>query len=70
MNFLFAMKLSNDFFCKIQISTNNEKILPKFNVLSIALARLGTILPVIRETTCIKTNFIIKFEMYKRSIVL
>jgi hypothetical protein len=33
---------------------NYEKIILKFVVLSIALARLGTILPVIREITHIK----------------
>jgi hypothetical protein len=41
-------------FHKVQISTNYEKIILKFVDLSIALAKLGTILPVTREITQIK----------------
>jgi hypothetical protein len=55
-----------------QISTNNEKITQctkKSVVLSIALVRSGTSLPVVREITLKKTyNFIIKSEMCKRYI--
>jgi hypothetical protein len=42
MNFLFAVKLSSDFY-KVQISTNYEKIILKCVVLSIAHARPGNI---------------------------
>jgi len=49
-NFIFAIKLSFIF----QISANFEKILLKFDSLSNALARLGTILSVEGEITCIK----------------
>jgi len=50
VNFLFAIRLSLDFY-KVPISANNEKIILKFVALSITLARTGTILPVVRETT-------------------
>jgi alcohol dehydrogenase YqhD (iron-dependent ADH family) len=53
--------------------TNYEKIILIFVVLSIALARLGTILRVVREITRSKknknVNFQSKSEMCKRSIV-
>ena len=42
MNFLFVIKLS-DFFYKVQISKNYEKNILKLVVLSIAIARPGTI---------------------------
>jgi hypothetical protein len=48
-----AIKLSPDF-NKVQISTNDEKIIMKFVVLSITLARQGTILAIVREITRIK----------------
>ena len=54
VNFLFAMKLSSDFFYNIQISTTYEKIILKFIVISIALDRLGSSFLVIREVTHIK----------------
>ena len=38
-------------FYKVQISTNFNKIILKFVVLSIVLARMGTILPVVNEIT-------------------
>ena len=55
MNFLLAIKLSSD----ILQATNiyklwYKKIILKFVVVSIALARTGTILPVVREITHIK----------------
>ena len=43
-------------FYKIQISINYQKILLKFVVLSIALARTGTIFPVEREEIRIKKS--------------
>ena len=55
MHFLFAKKLSADFFfSKVQIFTNYEKIILEFAVISIALARPGTIFPVVREITRMK----------------
>ena len=52
-------------------STKYEKITLKFVILSIAFARLGTILPVVREITLMKTyNFRIKSGMYKRCIIM
>ena len=50
MNFLAAMKISSDF---LQ-GSSYLKIQLKFVVLSIVLARPGTILPVVREITHIK----------------
>ena len=61
---LFAIKLSSDFY-KVQISTNYEKIILKFVVLTIGLPRSDTILPVIREITQK-----IKSEMRKRSNII
>ena len=60
-------------FYKVQISTNHEKIILKLFVLSVALARTGTILPGIREITPKKKwkktyNFRIKWEFCKWSI--
>jgi hypothetical protein len=53
--FLFAKKLSADFFIyKVQISTNYEKIIHEFAVISIALDRPGTIFSVVREITRMK----------------
>jgi hypothetical protein len=43
-------------FYKVQISTNYEKIILKFIVLSIPLARQISIFPVVREITCIKRH--------------
>jgi hypothetical protein len=55
--FSHSVKLTSGF----QISTNYDKILLKLAALSIALARLDTIFPVVREITRIKTdNFRIK----------
>jgi len=69
LTFLFAIKLSSDFY-KVQISTNYEKIILKF----VFLARLGTILPVVREITHIKWdkkyNLRIKSGMSKISITI
>jgi len=53
---------------KGQLSTNYEKIIRRFVVLSIAFAGSGTILPVVREITRIKKvqqtqNFLIKSGM-------
>ena len=53
MNFLFVIKLS-DFFYKVQISKNYEKNILKLVVLSIAIARHGTILLVLKVITRIK----------------
>ena len=50
MNFLVAIKFSSDF---LQ-GSSYEKIKLKFVVLSIVLARPGTILPVVREITHMK----------------
>ena len=61
---LFAIKLSSDFY-KVQISTNYEKIILKFVVLTIGLPRSDTIFPVIREITQR-----IKSEMRKRSNII
>ena len=71
MNFLFAIKLSSDFLQGSSIK-NYEKIILKFVVLSIALARLGTILPIIREITLKKKCKILesKWECTKRSIYI
>jgi hypothetical protein len=41
-------------FYKVKIFTNYEKIVPKFVGLSISLARVGTMLPLVREITRIK----------------
>jgi hypothetical protein len=47
------MKLS---FYRVQISTNYEEIILKiFFVLSVALAGMGTILPIVREITHMKS---------------
>jgi hypothetical protein len=43
VNFLVALKLSSDF-DQVQISINYKKIILKFFALSVALARMGTIL--------------------------
>jgi hypothetical protein len=51
---LVAIKLSFDFFYNVQISTNYKKIVLKLFVLSVALARTGINLPVVRDTTPIK----------------
>ena len=53
MNFLFVIKLS-DFFYKVQISKNYEKNILKLVVLSIAIARPGTILLVLKVITRIQ----------------
>jgi hypothetical protein len=54
-------------FYKIQLSTNYEKIILQFALLFIALARPGTILPVVSEKTGLKVtktyNFRIKLGM-------
>jgi len=47
---IVAIKLSSDF-CKVQLFTNYEKIILKFVVISTALARPGTIFPIVREIT-------------------
>ena len=47
VNLLFAIKLSSDF-VQGSKSTNYEKII-KFIVLSIALGKPSTILPIVRE---------------------
>ena len=56
MYFLFPKKLSADFFFfnKVQISTNYEKIIHEFAVISIALARPDTLFPVVRVITRMK----------------
>jgi len=53
VNFLFVIKLS-DFFYKVQISKNYEKNILKLVVLSIAIARPGTILLVLKVITRIQ----------------
>ena len=50
MNFLFAEELSSDFFLIYKLSTNYTQIC----FLSIAFARPGTSLPVVREITCVR----------------
>jgi hypothetical protein len=62
---MFSLSLSSDIY-KVKISTY-KKITLKFFALSLALARAGTIFPVIREITLIKKtyNFRIKFGMCK-----
>ena len=55
MNFLVAIKLSFDF-DQVQICINYKKIILKFFVLSVALARSGTLLPVVREITLVKKH--------------
>ena len=72
MNFLYAIKLSSDFY-KVQISTNYEKFILKFVVLSTAHARLCNILSVVRGITCMNNVHIILESMSekgKRSIVI
>ena len=68
VNFLFAIKLSTDFF-RVQIWTNYQKI-TQMCLLSVALTRTGTILYVVREITPTEktNNFRIKSWMWKRSI--
>ena len=56
----FCRKVTSDFY-KVKISTNYEKIILIFVVLSIALARLGTILRVVREITRSKKNKNVNF---------
>ena len=51
MNFLFAIKLSSDFFTRFKYL----QIMRKFVVLSIVLDRPGTILPVTRERSIKKS---------------
>ena len=52
------------FFYKVKISTNYNEIILQFFVFSVALARMSTILPVIREIPPInKTYFKIKLGM-------
>ena len=46
--YLFAIQLFSDFFYQVQISTKYEIIILKSVFLSIALARPGTISPVVR----------------------
>jgi len=53
VNFLVAIKLSSDF-DQVQICINYKKIILKFFVLSVALARSGTLLPIVREITPVK----------------
>ena len=72
LNFLFAVRIKVIFY-KFQLSTNYEKIILKFVILSIALPKLGNILPVGSEITCIKKglrmyNFRINSRMYNSSI--
>jgi hypothetical protein len=63
--FSHSVKLTSGF----QISTNYDKIILKLAALSIALARLDTIFPAVREITRIKTdNFRIKSGICKTSI--
>ena len=58
-------------FFKAQISPHYEITILNLFVLFVALARTGTILPVVRERYTIKTyNFRIKSGMCKRSIKL
>ena len=52
--------MTSDFY-KVKMSTNYEKIILIFVVLSIALARLGTILRVVREITRSKKNKNVNF---------
>jgi hypothetical protein len=54
VNFLLAMKLSSDYLTSFKYLQIMSKIILKFVGLSNALARLGIILPIIREITCIK----------------
>ena len=52
---------------KFKYAKYYEKTIPKFFVISIALASQGTILPCIKEITCIKTyNFRMKSGMCKQ----
>ena len=72
-NFLFVIKNVLRFFYNVQISTYYLKIILQFVVRSIALARPGTILPVVRKITIIETvlqtyTCMIKFGMRKMSI--
>lgn len=54
VNFLVAITLSSDLFYMDLIYRNYEKIIFKFIVFIIALAKPGTILPVLRDIACIK----------------
>ena len=55
VNFLFVIKLSfKFFFTKFKYLQTIRKLYSYSLSLSIALARLGTILPVVREITLIK----------------
>jgi hypothetical protein len=71
----FSIYYPVDFFYRVQISTNHEKIILKLGViLSITLARPGTVMSVVlREITCILKmayNFRIKSGMCERCIIL
>ena len=60
----------DDFFYKVKISTNYEKIILKLVVLFIALARMGIILSVIRKITLIiMCTFRIKSGMCQGVII-
>ena len=54
VNFLLAMKLSSDYLTSFKYLQIMSTFILKFVGLSNALTRLGIILPVIREITCIK----------------
>ena len=58
---MFSLSLSSDIY-KVKISTY-KKITLKFFALSLALARAGTIFPVIREITLIKKHIILESNL-------
>jgi len=64
--FSICYKIILWFFYKVQISTNYEKIILKFVVLSVVLVRKDTILPVLKIITCIKKRYenIIRRQIY------
>ena len=70
--FPFALKLFTDFY-KVKISTNYEKIIHKFVILSISAATPSTILAVVRDITHTKGmkmyNSRFKWGMCNRLIV-
>ena len=53
--FSICYKIILWFFYNVQISTNYEKMILKFVVLFIALDRMGTIFPIDREKTHIRS---------------
>lgn len=63
------MNIISVFFIKVRMSANYNKVISKLFFLSVALTRMDTILPVVREVTPIKTsNCRIKTGMWKWSI--